>query len=89
MGGPGQGGSSAIERFPLREGEAEVRGNKPFACPSRNAAILIMAQIVTLGALPLNRPDGREVLECGGWRGTGLAPLWPTRGGPNPKRCVP
>jgi hypothetical protein len=27
-------------------------------------------------ALPLNRPNCREVLECGGWWGTGLTPLW-------------
>jgi hypothetical protein len=25
--------------------------------------------------LSLNRPNRRKVLECGGWRGTGLTPL--------------
>ena len=39
--------------------------------------------------LPRNRPNCREVLECGGWRGTGLTPLWQARGGPKRKRCVP
>jgi hypothetical protein len=55
------------------------------------AAVLIMAQIVTLGPLPLSRPAGREVLECGGWsrEAGGLTPLWPTGGGLNRKRCVP
>src|SRR5436190_4486439 len=37
----------------------------------------------------MNRPDPREVLECGGWRGTGLTPLWMVWGGSKPKRCVP
>jgi len=40
-------------------------------------------------AQPLNRPNGREVLECGGWRGTGLTPLWTACGGSKRKRCVP
>src|SRR6266446_4443144 len=29
--------------------------------------------------LSLNRPNLRQVLECGGWRGTGLTPLWLAR----------
>ena len=37
----------------------------------------------------LNRPNCREVLECGGWRGTGLTPLWMACGGPKRKRCMP
>ena len=37
----------------------------------------------------INRPRRREVLECGGWRGTGLTPLLPVCRGPEPKRCVP
>jgi hypothetical protein len=40
-------------------------------------------------ALPMNRPNRREVLECGGWRGTGLTPLWLVWSRPKPKRCVP
>jgi hypothetical protein len=28
-------------------------------------------------------------LECGGWRGTGLTPLWQVWGGSQRKRCVP
>ena len=48
-----------------------------------------MAPIVVLSTLSLNRSDGREVLECGGWGGTGLAPLWLVCGWPASKRCVP
>ena len=40
-------------------------------------------------SLPMNRPNRREVLECGGWRGMGLTPLLPVRRQPVPKRCVP
>ena len=51
-------------------------------------------------AVPLNRPNCREVLERGGCpssvaelrrveRGTGLTPLWKGRGGSKRKRCVP
>ena len=38
---------------------------------------------------PSSHLDGREVLECGGWRGTGLAPLWKARAEARGKRCVP
>src|SRR6185369_9717554 len=30
--------------------------------------------------LPMHSPNHREVLECGGWRGTGLTPLWSSHG---------
>jgi len=45
--------------------------------------------ISKLWRLSMNRPTRREVLECGGWRGTGLTPLFLAYGFPKPKRCVP
>jgi len=39
--------------------------------------------------LSLIRPPRREVLECGGRRGTVLTPLWPSLRAPKTKRCVP
>src|SRR5688572_4878620 len=45
--------------------------------------------MVPMRRLPMNRPNRRKVLECGGWRGTGLTPLWNLWRLFKPKRCVP
>ena len=63
-------------------------------CPRRIHLAILFDRISLLAStqaclLPLNRPNCRRILECGGWRGTGLTPLWQAARDPRRKRCVP
>lgn len=59
------------------------------AASRRSVRFMVPTRVSVVVETTHEPPNHRQVLECGGWRGTGLTPLLQPGGPPHPKRCVP